>query len=158
MIQLAHASKAPVPRSEEVKVVAWLYVAILVIMAISQLFAFEDLIPLMATYSLPGGYGSAVLASCMIVLTEIFAVPFLLRMPLSVLMRWVGLVCSVLVPVFWLKLIAWSYINGIEIGNSGFLGTKVVLPVNSIMVCVSVALLAIAIWVAWGLWPARKSK
>lgn len=156
MIQLAHATKALTPRSENVKIAAWVYAAILTVMAVAQLFAFEDFLPLLAQYNLPFGYGSATLAGCLIVLTEVFAIPFLLRMPLSSLMRWVSLVCSVLAPLFWVKLALWVFMNSLVLDNSGLLGTKVSIHSGVLPLAISLILFALSVWIAWGLWPAKK--
>jgi len=156
MTQLAHATKAPAPRSDSAKTVAWVYAGILVVMALLQLFAFEDFLPLMASYDLPGGYGTTGLVGCLIVLSEVFAVPFLLRMALSPLMRWVSLACSVLAPLLWAKLAIWGAISGSVLENSGFLGTKVPFHSGGELFLVSSILLALSIWTAWGLWPGKK--
>ncbi|USN96964.1 MAG: hypothetical protein H6797_02110 [Candidatus Nomurabacteria bacterium] len=155
MVQLAHATKALAPRSDVVRNAAWVYAAVLTVMAVAQLFAFEDFVPMMANYSLPGGHGTAILFACLIVFTEVFAVPFLLRMPLSQLMRWVGLACSVLAPLMWVKLAVVGIVGGSTVVNSGLLGTKVTIHAGVLSLIVSIVLLALSMWTAWGLWPTK---
>ena len=156
MVQLAHATNALTPRSDTVKNTAWVYAAILTVMAVVQLYAFEDFVPLMASYGLPGGYGSASLIACLIVFTEVFAVPFLLRMPLSPLMRWMSLACSVTAPFIWVKLAAIGIISGSTAVNSGLLGTKVAIHAGVLSLVVALVLLTLSIFTARGLWPTIK--
>lgn len=157
MIQFAHATMAANPRTKESKIAAYVYAGVLVVMAVAQLFSFEKFIPLIESYWLPGGYGTASLVAGIVVIAEVFAVPYLLRMPLSPLMRWFSLVCGLLVPIIWtiLAISAISTTNALH--NSGMLGTKIVIPAGWTQLFVSIALLGLATWSAWGLWPARKN-
>jgi hypothetical protein len=155
----ASAEEAIKPRSEFAKKAAWVYAAIIVVMAVGQLFSFEDFIPLLRDYFLPGGDPTASLVGCLIVFTEVFSIPFLLRMPLSPLMRWVSLVCGVVVPVLWLFVSLWTFrsyelIGGI-VAKAGILGTKLSLP-NVYQLVMALVLLALAIYVVYGLWPVRQ--
>lgn len=153
------ATPAPKPRSETVKRAAWVYAASLVVMVVAQLFAFEDFIPQIKNYALPGGTGTASLVAGLIVMTEIFAVPFLLRMPLSTLMRWCSLVCAVVAASLWVMLSVWAMATDAAITNSALLGTKVTVPAGFIALATSLTLFVLAAWSAWGLWPnARKNK
>jgi len=153
------ATPAPKPHSETAKRIAWIYAASLVVMAVAQLFAFEDFIPQIRNYFLPGGYGTANLVASLIVVTEIFALPFLLRMPLSPLMRWCSLVCAVVAAFLWVMLSVWAVATDAAITNSALLGTKVTVPTGFIALATSLTLFVLAAWSAWGLWPnARKNK
>lgn len=152
---LAKALAAPKPKSETVKKVAWVYAAILVVMALGQLFAFEKFIPLLQEYHLVGGNGTATLAAALIAILEVFSLPFLLRMPLSPLMRWCSLVCSVLVPIAWLGLSIVAFIHG-GLDNGGIVGTKVHVSAT-LQLLLSVILGALAAWSVWGLMPSRKN-
>jgi len=156
MVQFAKATKAPQPRNQSVTWVSMTYVAILVIMAVAQLFGFEDFIPLIQSYDLPGGFGTATLVGCLIVYIEIFALPFLLRMPLSPPMRWMSLVCGLLVPLAWIKLTIAGLSSNAAVTNSGLLGAKVTVHGGTAELVVSLILLVLAVWSVWGLWPVRK--
>jgi len=150
MIHLARAYKASEPRSTIVKIAAWVYAAALAVMAVTQLFAFHEFIPLVANYGLPDGYGTAMLVGCVIVLSEIFALPYLLRMPLSPLFRWCSLLCSVVAPLLWLWLTLMM-----PTGNSGLLGAKIDVPAGPVQFVAVLVLAVLAVWVAWGLRPER---
>ncbi len=152
-MKLASAEKAPPPRTKKAKIIAWIYAVILVVMVLCQLFSFEDFVPLISEYNQWGGYGTAVMTSCLIVFCDVFALPFLLRMPLSRLMRYVSLLCSLLVPAIWLKL---SIIAMGSEMNSGLFGAKIVVPTGPEQFFVSLILALLAIWAVWGLWPNKK--
>lgn len=149
-MKFATAEKAPAPRWRIAVVVAWTYAAVLVVMVLSQLFAFEDFIPLMDT-----DHKVAVIASCLIVFAEVFALPFLLRMPLSPLMRWMSLVCSVLVPTVWLKLAIAAQINDVTT-NSGMLGVVLDVPTGTPSLIFALILVMLAAGSVWGLWPRNR--
>lgn len=145
---LAKASEAPKPRAAIYQKVAWAYAALLVVVVLAQLFAFEKFIPILRDYHLPGGEGTATLAATIIVIVEVFALPFLLRMPLSPLMRWCSAVFAVLVPVSWLLLGIVAAVNGLTDG--GMLGAKVDTPPVA-MIGVSLVLALLAGLSIWGL-------
>lgn len=144
------------PRSEAAGIAAWAYAAILVVMVVLQLFSFEKFLPLIEGYWLPGGHGTATLIAGLVVVSEVFALPFLLRMPLSPLMRWFSLVCSLLVAVVWTGLGIAAVASDSAMTNSGVLGTKIALPFGWPQLVWAVGLGILAVWSAWGLWPARQ--
>lgn len=148
------ATEAPQPRSELAKRLAWVYVAILVVMAVGQLYAFEDFAPLIADYELPLGGGVA----AVIVVLEVFALPFLLRMRLSPLMRLVSLGCSLAAAAVWVKLSLWAILTDHMLANSGLLGTKVAIPAGQVSLLLSSVLLLLAAYCALGLWPIKRKK
>lgn len=154
-MKLAIAEKASAPRFKAASTFAWVYAAVLVLMAVSQLFGFEDFIPLMSGYGEAGGYGTAVLISSLIVFTEVFALPFLLGMPLSPLMRWVSLTCSLLAPAIWVKLAILAMMTGL-VANSGLMGSALSIPTGVPALVVSLVVTALAIVSAWGMWPHRR--
>lgn len=145
----AKAVVAPEPRNDLVKKVAWAYAALLVVLAIGQLYAFEKFIPLVQAYGLPGGQGSATALAAVIVVAEVFALPFLLRMPLSPLMRLKSAFFGALVPAIWLVLSVIALISG-GIENGGILGAKVTVGATT-QVIIALVLAALAGWSLWGL-------
>lgn len=153
---LAKALAAPTPRSKTAVRVAWVYAAILVIMLIGQLFAFEKFIPLIQDYWLPGGYGTAVLIACCIAVAEVFALPYLLRMPLSPLMRECSRVLSVIVPTTWVVLAVHYFAAGGVLENAGILGAKVTIS-PLLQLVGSLVLLVFAIVVIRGFRPTAKN-
>ncbi|MFZ2545057.1 MAG: hypothetical protein WAW80_03710 [Candidatus Saccharimonadales bacterium] len=145
------------PRSNAYRNIAWVYAAILTVMAVGQLFSFEKFIPLITNYSLPGGHGTGVLAASLIVIFEVLALPYLLRMPLSPLMRWVSLLCGFLVAVLWIGLAITVLTHASWVHNSGMLGLKIVVPAGVVSLFVSLVLMALAIISVVGLYPSLKN-
>lgn len=155
----ATAEKALKPKSETAKIIAWVYAGILTVMTVVQLFAFEDFVPLFHDMAFPGGNGTGSLLACLIVFAEVFALPFLLRMQLSPLMRWMSLVCGWVVPVLWLAVSLWLFhvypASVAATMNAGILGTDVSVA-NSLQIVIIAVLFALAGYATYGLWPAQK--
>ena len=155
-MMFAKTQKTLEPRSETCKRIAWAYAAILVAMAVLQLYAFEDFIPLIQSYDLPGGDGTAALVASLIVVFEVFALPFLLRMPLSVLMRWFSLVCALAAASTWLKLSLYAAISQVGTIPSGIFGSKIDIDTGIPLLAISTGMVILAVVSVYGLWPARK--
>jgi len=150
------ALPADAPRSIIARNVAWVYATVLTCMAIGQLFSFEKFIPLVKEYQLPGGLGTATLVAGLIVVTEVFALPFLLRMRLSLLMRWVSLACSLMVPILWIVLSVTVLVVDGGPTNSGLLGTKLSVPAGWLQLVASIVLAGLAGFSFAGLRPSKK--
>lgn len=147
---------APSARTKNTIIIATVYALILVVMAVGQLYGFEKFIPLIESFGLPGGHGTATLVAGMIVITEVFAVPFLLRMRLSPLMRAASMVFGWLAAALWFKLAIWANVMTSQPEAIGFLGTSVDLPVGWWAMFYAAALLVLAAWASWGMWPFRR--
>lgn len=152
------AVAAPAARTKNTTIIARFYAVVLVIMAVGQLYGFEKFIPLIEQFGLPGGHGTAVLVAGLLVTAEVFAVPFLLRMRLSPLMRIMSMVLGWLVAILWTKLSLWVVMTGATVDTIGFLGTSIALPIGWWVVCYGAALIVLAAWTSWGLWPLRKRR
>lgn len=151
----AIATIAPKPKSTIYRNIAWVYAAILTVMAVAQLFSFEKFLLLVQDYWLPGGYGTAMLTACLVVVCEVFALPFLLRMPLSQLMRWFSMGCAIVAALIWIMLALVSIAGDTAMTNSGMLGTKITVPVGGAQSALAIALLVLAALSSYGLWPTR---
>jgi hypothetical protein len=152
------ASSAPKPKSAYMPLVALLFASIILSMAVAQLFHFEDFVPLVERFGLPGSVLAAHLfASCIVVL-EVAALPFLLRMPLSLAMRFVSMISGWLVVGLWLVVQVYLNVNGISLDNSGLFGTVVETNVSWMMVFGLLLLGALAAWASWGMWPLAHRK
>lgn len=154
-MKLAKAQMAPEPRSETAKKIAWGYAVVVVVMVVLQLFSFEKFIPILGEYGLPGGERTATLLAALIVVSEVFALPSLLRMPLSVAMRWLSLGLAVLVPVVWTLLGIVAVMAGVTT-NSGLLGSKLAVPAGWPQLVLSLGLAVLAGLAVRGLVPTRK--
>lgn len=154
----AKTTPAEVPKSKESEWVAYAYAAILVILALCQLFTLDKFLPLLSDFSLPGGEVTARLTGSIIVISEVLALPFLLQMRLSPLMRVVSMVLGWIVPIAWLKLSLWLMLTVNAVSNIGFLGTLVAITPGWWAVFVSLALGILAAWASWGMWPIERRK
>lgn len=146
------------PKTKNIKTIALLYAAIILVFAVSQLYTFEGFLTLLDSFGLPGGSSTAQVLAAVIVITEVFALPFLLRMRLSPAMRVVSMVCGWLVALKWFALSLWVMFTVNAISNIGFLGDVVHLTPGWWTVFFSVALGILAAWASWGMWPLGRKK
>ena len=158
MSVFAKATEAPEPKSQDVKRIAVFYALLLLIFALAQLFTFDKLLVLIGEFGLPGGAGTAYLIGSLLVVSEVFALPFLLRMPLSPLFRWFSMFLSLLAAGLWIFLTTWLVLTDSLVVTVGFLGTLVNVMPGWWAVLVSVALGILAVWASWGMWPATRKK
>lgn len=149
---------APKPRSKDVKTVATFYAALLTVMLITQLFTFEKFLTLLVDYDLPGGEVTAYLTAALIVVVELLALPFLLRMSLSPAFRWVSMVAGWLVALVWVKLTLWQVMTQPLTETVGFLGTVVDTMPGWWAVCLSASFGVLATWASWGMWPKKRAR
>ena len=158
MSLLAQESFPAPAKTERSRTIALFYAAILIVMAVGQLYAFEKFIPLVESFWLPGGHGTATLLAGVIVMAEVLAVPFLLRMSLSPLMRIFSMVMGWIVPAVWLYIAVWLNVTTNAVNNIGLFGTKVPLMVGWWAVFFTIALAILAAWASWGMWPTLHKK
>lgn len=144
------------PRTTTAGQVAVLYAGILVLFAIAQLFTFEKFLELTPQFGLPFGEAFGYLLAPLLIVCEVFAIPFLLRMTVSPAFRWLSGGLSVLVAVLWLFIAVWVVTTKASVATIGFLGTVGDLTPGWWAVLIAVALTILAAWSAWGLWPATR--
>ena len=153
-IQPTLAPKARVPYTANVAV---LLAGIFVLIAVAQLFSFEELPAVIERLRLPGvGPVAAVLVAALIVVAEVLAVPFLLRMRLSPAMRYVSMVSGWLAVLWWLVVAFWQNVAVVAGDGLGVLGETIHMPVGWWMVLLAAGLCGLVACVSWGLWPARR--
>ncbi len=153
MIKFATAQLATKPKSRNAGYMSLLYAAVLVIFVVAQLFSFSEFLVLLQGFSLPGGSILAYFAATLLVTAEVFALPFLLSMKLSVAMRFLSMFMGWVVALMWIFITLWLNINVSDATNVGFLGTVVELVPGWWAFCVSLALAILSIWASWGMWP-----
>jgi hypothetical protein len=144
---------APVPTSDEIKWGAWALAAVLGLMALAQLFSFEKFIPFLSTLNLPGGEFTAYVGGSLLVITEVSAIPYLLRMELSPLMRMLSIVAGYVAIVGWLVIQVILSVRTPHALNNGLLGASVHLPAGWWAVILLLALGGLAAWVSRNMWP-----
>jgi hypothetical protein len=150
-----HTTPAPTPKTKDVRRIATFYAIILVIMAVTQLFTFDEFLKLVTSFNFPGGVRYAYFITALLVVSEVFALPFLLRMALSPAFRWLSMVLGWLVALIWAKLTIWLVIQDSVVSNVGFLGTVVNLMPGWWAIFMSIALGILAAWASWGMWPSN---
>ncbi|MEO5949988.1 MAG: hypothetical protein ABIQ04_00920 [Candidatus Saccharimonadales bacterium] len=153
-----NVSSGVAPKTDSVRKISLLFAGILVVMAVAQLFTYEDFPSLIKSFLLPTGDRFAYLLAALIVSFEVFAVPFLLGMSVSPLMRWLSMICSWAAAGIWIFISLWlNFTNGI-VTSAGLLGATVKLPSGWWTVFFSLALGVLAIWASWGMWPGHPKK
>ncbi len=126
MIILPKAVNPPKPIKPYALVLGRVAAVILVILALVQLFRIDTFLPILDEF-LPGGTGTASFVGLVIILGEVFAVPFALRMKLSPLAHLVSGALLTLAPLWWLLIDIWTF--GLT-DNTGQLGQFVAVPGN----------------------------
>ena len=142
-------------RSDYSRQIAVLLAGIITVLLVMQLFTFDEFITLADTFSLPGfsGYGFA----ATVVVAELLALPFLLRMALSPAFRIVSAASLAVIMGLWLyATFVIVFARNVEsLGITGGLGT---LTPGWWSLFFIGALTVLAIWALWGLWPIKKTK
>ena len=150
-----HVAAAPVSKTKDAQHIALFYAGILVIMAVAQLFTFESFLILVTTFDLPGGVQFAHFLTAFLIVCEVFALPFLLRMRLSRAFRSVSMICGWMAALIWVFLSSWLLLQTTSISNVGFLGTVVDILPGTWTVFMSIVFGVCAGWASWGMWPGR---
>lgn len=152
------AQAAPRPKSEAAKQVSLFYAAFITIMLVAQLFTFDTFIELIASYDLPINMMFVAALPAVIVATELFALPFLLRMRISAAFRWVSMACGWLVALLWAAVTLYVAVSATQVETIGFFGTVIELIPGWWAVFVSLLFASMAAWSSWGLTPAANVK
>jgi len=149
---------APKPRTIHSLKVSIFYAVILTAVAVIQLFNFEDFLAYVQTLNFPFGSGLNYVFVPLMVVAEVFALPFLLRMDLSPLFRYLSLYLGLLAAALWIFLACWVVLSGapdVAIRPSGSFIS--ILP-GFYAIFITLALGVLAIWSAWGLWPGKRKE
>lgn len=147
-------TSAPLAKTPLAERVAVAVAGLFVVLAVGQLFEFENFPSTLYDMWLPGvSQGISVLVAALVVTFEILAVPFLLRMRLSPLMRVVSMVAGWLVGVWWLAVLTWQNLNPAALTNNGLLGSTADLPIGWWSVTLMLGVGVLIAWSSWGLWP-----
>jgi len=144
---------APVPKSKNTATISLFYAVLLVVMVVAQLFTFDSFLELFAAFELPGGRTTGYAVAALLVASQVFALPFLLRMAVSPAFRMFSLLSAGLVADIWLFITLWLAIVQPAVSNVGFLGTIVDVIPGWWAVCLALAFGILALWAAWGMWP-----
>lgn len=127
--------------------------AVFVILAVAQLYSYEDFPDVVASLWLPGGRIYADVWAALIVTLEVAALPFLLAMQLSPAARVVSMVAGWGVVALWLGIFVWENVTTNAIVNSGVLGATIPTMPSWWLVVLSVVFAGILAYVSSGKWP-----
>lgn len=158
MSVFAKTSSSPKPKTKNVSQVSLLLAGIFILFVMTQICTLGPFTRLIESFWLPGGVRGAHLLTALIVITELFAVPFLVRMRLSKAMRILSMICGWAVVLIWLGLSLWLVLSVNAIHNIGFLGTIFDLQPGWWAILFSTALGILSVWASWGMWPLRGKK
>ena len=157
MSVFVQSTPAQEPRSSESKKIAILYACILVVMAVTQLFTFDDFLVYFQSLGLPLSTELTYALLPTLIVAEVFAIPFLLRMRLSPAFRYLSMFFGWLVAVIWILLTFWLASTATQVSTVGFLGTLVDLTPGWWAVFISLSFAVLAAWSSWGLWPGKRT-
>lgn len=152
---LPHAVPAAKPKTKDTRTIAVFYAGILVLLAVTQLFTFDDFLKLFASFELPGSAQFTHFLAAFIVAAEVFAIPFLLRIALSPAFRWFSMFLGWVVAAIWMYITIFLYATHSLINTVGFLGTVVNVMPGWWAILLSVSFAIFAAWASWGMWPRR---
>lgn len=154
-MEFAQSTPAPTPKTSNIRAIGLLTAALFVMLAVTQLFTFEQFGDVLALYyaGLLDG-GAALVAAACIVILEVAAIPFFLAMPLSVAARAVSMIAGWLTVLVWSMLAVYS-LNG---GYTALLGATIELSGGWWQLCFIAALGILVAWVSWGMWPLRRRR
>lgn len=145
MIRFARAIDPPGVSSPLAIKLGWIAAVIMTMMALIHLFRIDTLLPLLDKI-LPGGGVVAALIGASLLVVEVFAVPYLLRMKLSPLMHLKSGLDAVLAPLTWLLISIWAL--GVP-HSTAQLGEFVETPSNWFLITIN------AVWLGFNLWTLR---
>ena len=155
---LPKATSPVSPRTKDAPLIGLAYAGIVTVFAVTQLFSFDKMSDLFDSFWLPGGTGFTHFLVAVLVVVEVFSLPFLLRIRVSQAMRVFSMLCGWLVAVIWLYISLWLALSTNALDNIGMLGTIVKLTPGWWSVLVSLGLGVLAAWSSWGMWPLKSRK
>ncbi len=149
----ATITQAPLTRSTHSRAIALFLAGLLTLMAIAQLFTFEEFIQLINDFT---ATSSGMLIAACVIVAEVLSLPFLLRMPLSRAFRWVSASLVFLVTTFWLVVSVLIVFSASSIQSIGFFGGLGALTPGAWAVLFTLAMFIMAAWSLWGLLPTNR--
>jgi hypothetical protein len=151
MVKLPTARPAVAPKTNDSKKIAWVYAVVLLINVVLQIFDFKGFVDVIISFW-PHHQRVGATVAGVIPFAEIFALPFLLRMRLSIGFRVFSMFLGWLVPAIWLFISIWTMSDN-SVVSVGVLGAHLTVTPGIWVVFLSAALAVLSIWTSWGLWP-----
>jgi hypothetical protein len=118
MIVLPTAVHPPKPLTPYAPWLGRAVAGVFIVAALLHLYRIDTFLPLL-DQALPGGHGWATAIGLVIILSEIFAIPFALRMRLSPLAHLVSGALVAVAPLWWVLIHIWLYGRGVDTAQFG---------------------------------------
>ena len=132
------AQDPPKVRTARAHMYGWVASVILIALALIHLFRIDTFVPELSLV-FNGNRDLTLWVASLIVIMEVFALPFLLRMRLSPLAQYVSGAFAVLVPLTWSVIAIWTQNTGVSTAQ---LGEFVSLPSSMLLVIANIVWLA----------------
>lgn len=146
---LPSSTPAPKLRHPKGEYMGWVSAIVIMFFAVVHLFRIDTFVPeLQMVFGFNRVVVPLLIIASLIVCAEVFALPFLFRMRLSPLARYISGAFSVLVPLFWLLVSIWTLNQGISTAQ---LGEFVSLPSTWLLIIVNTIWLIFACLTIWAL-------
>lgn len=143
------STPAPKLRHPYGEYMGWAAAIIITLFSVIHLFRIDTFVPeLQMVFRFNRTTTPLLIVTCLIVCAEVFSLPFLFRMRLSPLARYVSGALSVLVPLFWLLVSIWTLNQGVSTAQ---LGEFVALPSTWLLVLANTAWLILGCLTLWAL-------
>lgn len=111
-------------RNPKIMALSFIAAGMMTFMLVAQLFGYEDFAIILSGVLPTNDTRELAIASGMIVMIELVALPYLLRMYISTLMRVLSAVCAFMVSGFWLL----TMLTNAHAANSGMFASTLELP------------------------------
>lgn len=121
---MKHISATPPPKLQNKKlyILACIYALVIVVCMLGQLYRFDNILSFAGESNISNSQIGVVFWT-VLQMIQLFALPFLLRIHISSLMRIVSMIAAMLVPIFWAILAGWQLSVGSQV--VGIFGTEV---------------------------------
>lgn len=98
------------------------------IIALTQLFTYEDFAEVTSAFGLPGGEVMAVTLAVVLPLATVASLPFLLSMKIDRRIRQVSRISTIVMPALWMAISLWTNITGHTEVGAGIFGATLYMP------------------------------
>ena len=130
-------------RTKKTQAIALIVAGLITIMLVAQLFSYEDFAVTLSALMPYSNNSLLTITAAAIVIAELMALPYLLGMYISTLMRIVSASLAVAVSAFWL----FTSLTNAHASNSGFFSTTLEIPGGILPVALSLVLVVGAVLV-----------
>jgi len=131
--------------SRSVRVCALIGAGMLLLMLLTQLYSYEDFASVLTTILPFSDQPLSVISAALLVIVELFSLPYLLEMKLSRLMRVISQLFGLVVALFWL----FTSLTSAHAANSALFSTTFDLPGGVLAVLWSMVLAVLTMYITY---------